>query len=263
MHVLKRRGAFLLAQATVAALGFGGMVAAPAGASPGGVSVPGSPTGATASPGASNNALVSWTAPSSTGASALTKYIVTSTPGSKSCVVSTLPLSTSCTVNGLTYGTSYTFAVTAVNSNGVSAPSAASNSVTPVTLLGAPKSLTYLSGNQSTTLRWTAPSNGGSALLGYQVSVSPPCPSCTGLTPAAGATQTTISGLTNYIQYKFQIRAQNAQGWGPYSYQTGGNTPTDAVNFSDASWQFDYPWGSTSTTLSGKIWVTNYLGNSV
>ena len=263
MHVLKRRGAVLLASATVAALGFGGMVAAPAGATPPTGSVPGSPTGATAVQGGANNATVSWTAPASTGGQPLTKYIVTSTPDNKSCVVTTLPLATSCTVNSLTYGTSYTFAVTAVNSRGVSAPSTASNSVTPVTVPGQPKGLAYLSGNQSTSLRWTAPSNGGSPLLGYQVVVTPACPSCTGLTPDGSATSTVVSGLTNYTQYKFTIRAQNAQGWGPYSYQTGGNTPTDSVIFSDASWHFDYPWGSTSTVASGKIWVTNYLGNSV
>ena len=262
MHVLKRRGVVILASATVAALGFGGMVAAPAGAVPPVVTVPGAPTGATAALGSSNNAVVSWTAPSSVGASALTKYTVTSTPGNKGCSVTALPLATTCTVNGLTYGTSYTFAVTAYNSKGASVPSAASNSVTPLTVPGAPKSIVYASGNQSTSLRWTAPSTGGSAILGYQISVTPECPSCTGLT-TSGDTSTVVQGLTNYTQYKFQVRAQNEQGWGPYSYQTGGNTPTDTVIFSDASWHFDYPWGSTSTTLNGKIWVTNYLGNSV
>lgn len=72
-------------------------------------------------------ATVSWTAPSDNGGSPITGYTVTSAPDGQICATS----ETSCTVAGLTNGTAYTFTVVASNDVGDSAPSAASNSVTP------------------------------------------------------------------------------------------------------------------------------------
>lgn len=61
--------------------------------------------------------------------SAITGYAVTSAPENATCAMG--PLATSCVVPGLTNGTAYTFVATATNANGASAPSPASNSVTP------------------------------------------------------------------------------------------------------------------------------------
>jgi hypothetical protein len=88
-------------------------------------SVPGAPTigTATAGPG---QATVSFTAPSSSGGSAITGYTVTSSPGAITATGTASPI----TVAGLTAGQSYTFTVRAANSAGQGAISAASNSIT-------------------------------------------------------------------------------------------------------------------------------------
>ncbi len=88
--------------------------------------VPGAPTIGTATAG-NGQAMVSFTAPVSSGGAAITGYTVTANPGGFSAMGSASPL----TVTGLANGTAYTFTVAARNSAGASAASAASNSVTP------------------------------------------------------------------------------------------------------------------------------------
>jgi hypothetical protein len=76
--------------------------------------VPGKPTGATATVGV-DSAVVSWKAPADDGRSAITGYTVTSSPDGKKCTPSgTL----SCRVLGLTGNRSYSFTVTAKNAVG-------------------------------------------------------------------------------------------------------------------------------------------------
>ena len=73
-------------------------------------------------------ATVNWLPPLSDGYSTITEYVVTSTPGSKSCSTTG---ALSCVVRGLTNGVSYTFAVTATNAIGTSVPSSASDAIVP------------------------------------------------------------------------------------------------------------------------------------
>ena len=100
---------------------------APAAPSP-----PNTPNGVTASPG-NGQATVSWTAPAD-GGSPITKYTVTPYVGTTAqtpTVVTGNPPATTATVTGLVNNTTYTFTVSATNANGTSAPSVASNPVTP------------------------------------------------------------------------------------------------------------------------------------
>ena len=91
-----------------------------------GQTVPGAPTGATATAGR-RAATVTWTPPANTGGCAITSYTATSSPGSVSASTS----GTSVTVSGLNPGTSYTFTVTATNCVGTGPASAPSNAVVP------------------------------------------------------------------------------------------------------------------------------------
>jgi hypothetical protein len=97
-----------------------------------GATVPGNPTAVTAVGASATSATVSWTAPASNGGSAITGYTATSAPGNLTCTTTGV----SCVVNGLTTGTAYTFTVVATNAIGNSAPSLASNSVTPSAYAG-------------------------------------------------------------------------------------------------------------------------------
>src|SRR5207253_1294540 len=98
--------------------------------------VPGPPTGATATRG-NGSATVSWTAPVDTGGTPGTGYTVTASPGGATVNVSS-GSATSAVVSGLNNGTSYTFTVIAINNVGRGAPSAASAAVTPITVPSAP-----------------------------------------------------------------------------------------------------------------------------
>jgi hypothetical protein len=82
------------------------------------LTVPGAPTGVTATPGDAE-VTVSWTAPADDGGSPISGYTVTGTPEG-SC---TTTGATECVVTGLSNGTEYTFTVVATNGVGDGAPS--------------------------------------------------------------------------------------------------------------------------------------------
>jgi hypothetical protein len=76
-------------------------------------------------------ATVNFTAPANDGGSAVTSYIVTSSPGGITATGSASPI----VITGLANGTAYTFTVVARNAVGSSAPSSVSNSVTPASAI--------------------------------------------------------------------------------------------------------------------------------
>lgn len=104
------------------ALALGGLGAAAYGAS----DTPTAPQKVHATP-ANAAVTVAWSKPSSTGGSAITKYVVTATPSKRTCTTSAL----TCKVTGLKNGVSYAFKVVAYNKHGVGTPSGLSNRATP------------------------------------------------------------------------------------------------------------------------------------
>ena len=194
---------------------------------------PGQPTSVAATAG-NASAGVNWTAPSSSGGSAISSYTVTAYIGTTAqappTVVSGSPPATSTTVTGLTNGQTYTFTVYATNAQGNGPPSTASNAVTPAPPPppGQPTGVTATAGNASATVSWTAPAAGGSPISSYTVTAfigttaqSPP----TVVNGSPPATSTTVTGLTNGQPYTFTVYATNAQGNGPPSAASNTVTP--------------------------------------
>jgi hypothetical protein len=184
--------------------------------------VPDAPTIGTAVAG-NGAASVPFTAPLGDGGSAITGYTATSSPVG---FTGTLPQAGSgtITVSGLTNGTTYTFSVTATNAIGTSNPSAASNSVTPLTVPDAPIIGTAVAGNGAASVPFTAPLNdGGSPITGYTATSSPG--GLTGTLSQAGSGTIAVSGLSNGTAYTFSVTATNAIGTSNSSATSNSVTP--------------------------------------
>ena len=133
-------------------------------------------------------------------------------------------------VTGLTNGTAYTFKVRAVNAIGDGAASAASASVTPAaTAPPAATDFTATPGNAEVSLSWTSGGDGGSSITGWEYdwtrgstqqpsgsAIQPPRFKDWTSIPNSGASTTsyTVTGLANWNQYRFRVRAVNAIGNG-------------------------------------------------
>ena len=127
-------------------------------------------------------AALSWTAPSSSGASAITNYIIEYSADSGrswQTVSRSASTATTATVTGLTNYTQYLFRVSAVNGTGTGAYSEYSAVVTPKPLVpGAPTGVSAVptgpktagGSNTQWAVSWVAPtSDGGSPITGYIV----------------------------------------------------------------------------------------------
>jgi uncharacterized repeat protein (TIGR02543 family) len=181
---------------------------------------PGAPTSVAASSNATQQSVVSWSAPSADGGSPITGYTVTSST-SATCSTST----TSCTFTGLADATSYTFTVTATNALGTSAASASASARTA----GKPDAPTSVSASanatQQSVISWTAPaSNGGSAITGYTATANG------GAFCSTATTSCTITGLSDGTTYTFTVTATNILGTSDPSTSASARTASAAVN---------------------------------
>jgi Ca2+-binding RTX toxin-like protein len=133
------------------------------------------------------------------------------------------PADTSVLVSGLTNGQTYTFRVRGINDFGTGEYSLPSNAVTPHAevprAVGIPN---LLPGNRQVGVDWDAPNDGGSPITGYEVRVIDIEGAQVGdLRSTTTITRFDVTGLTNGDDYFFSVRAENAEGFGPWSPEVG------------------------------------------
>jgi hypothetical protein len=220
-------GAYVRAVNSVGSGGMPGIMETPVGP-------PTAPLSFTATAG-NAQVVLAWTAPTSSGGAAITRYEVSSNNGSTWATVSGGSLATTHTVTGLTNGTQYTFLVRAVSSagNGASSVPQTATPQAEVTPPTAPLNFTATPGNGQITLSWTAPANAGiiSPITSYEVSRNNGLSWVT-VSGGANAESYTFSGLTNGQEYTFQVRAVNSAGNGAQASQTA----TPSASIIDVNW---------------------------
>ena len=182
------------------------------------VTAPGAPTGVNVTP-AQTTAFVEWTAPASTGGSAITGYSATIVGSAESCSTSG---TTSCTISGLTAGSGYEVVVRATNAVGGTDAAKIAFSTPSTPPPSEPRNLSVTVGDEQLTASWTAPSS-GSPILDYEVTLS------TGdsvpETSRVTSTSTSFTSLTNGATYSITVRARNDGGFGSASGPVAA-TPT-------------------------------------
>ena len=196
-------------------------------------SVPGAPTGLTAT-GGDGSVTLNWGAPADGGSQILRyeyRYAAAGETYSDWATVSGGRGARRVTISGLTNGTQHGFQVRAVNSTGEGA--AAQATATPGRAPSAPTGLTASVESESITVMWGMPADdGGSAIVRYEVNYRESGGQASGwMTVAGGASATshTIMGLTNGIGYEIAVRAVNGIDPGPAALVEA--TPMEGINF--------------------------------
>src|SRR5207245_1564182 len=199
--------------------------------------LPGSPTGLTATTVSSSQIDLSWTAPSGT----ISGYAIerSTSGGAFSTIVSnTATTSTTYSDTGLASATQYTYRVSAINSAGTSSPSntGSATTLTPPPLPTPSVSLTGLTATTVSSsqidLSWTAPSG---TISGYAIERSTSGGSFSTIVSNTATTSTTYSdtGLASATQYTYRVSAINSAGTGSSSNTGSATTLTQTLPSDD------------------------------
>ena len=168
---------------------------------------PAAPTRVTAEAEGSNGARVTFNAPESNG-SPITEYRVFDQTGRQVATCST----NVCDVAGLSDGQTYSFTVVAVNKEGESERSTASNTITISGAPGRPGTPQLSAGNTTISASWSAPrEDNGSTITGY-IATATTATGEAGYCETTGVTSCVIRGLKNGQTYTVTVRARNAKG---------------------------------------------------
>lgn len=97
------------------------------------------------------------------------------------------------------------------------------------------------------TVSWSAPNNGGSAILGYELGYG--LSSTTGQFWAYPTSPYVVKNLTMNTVYYFWVRARNANGWGPWSPSSSAKTYLGVYVNVAGTWKPAIPYVRT-----GGVW---------
>ncbi len=194
-----------------------------------GTTVPGAPTDLSATASGTTRINLTWTAPASSGAAAISGYkIEVSSDGGSNWtdrVADTRETTTTYAHNGLAAGATRHYRVSGINTNGAGGSSNIANATTGTTGTTVPGAPTDLSATASGTTRinltWTAPaSSGAAAISGYKIEVSSDGGSnWTDRVADTRETTTTYAhnGLTAGATRHYRVSAINTNGAGGFS----------------------------------------------
>ena len=171
------------------------------------VGTPTQPTSVVATPG-NKFITISFSAPDSSGAAVITKYIVYN---NETGSIDSSGTSTSIRVSGLTNGTTYSHYVAAQNTYGIGTSSSivSATAGTP----NAPTNVSAVAGNAYINVSFTgSTSTGGSTITNYNVY------DASGNIDASGSSSPiSVSGLTNGTTYTYYVKGENSKGTGSAS----------------------------------------------
>ena len=194
-----------------------------------------------------------WRAPTSSDGAPVSSYEIVAIPSGLSMTVQGCPAPTKALFSGLTNSTSYSFQVIAISAAGTSQASAGSDSVEPTGPPDPPTNVVASGSNGKASITFEAPANnGGSPIVSYELSASPACPTCSGLTLSGSPppTTTTVVGLTNGTSYTFTVQATSALGTSELS------TPSTPAQVSNAPGPPGPVRNVAVTSSDGKVNVT-------
>ena len=191
---------------------------------------PGAPTGLTATAGNGSVAL-SWTAPTNTGGGITGYKIYRSNSSGAETLYQSVGV-TSYTDTSVTNGTTYYYEVTAVSNGGESSKSLEAKATPQAPAPpGAPTTLTATAGNGSVALSWTAPTNPGSGISGYNIYRSTTSGEETLVHQGVGGTTYTDAGLTNGTTYYYEVTAAGNGGESGKSNEASATPKAPAGDF--------------------------------
>ena len=193
------------------------------------VTVPSRPTGLRVTPSGlrgSGQLLLTWSAPSDNGGSAITGYRIERSPNGNTGWIIVVPSTNSTTTTYLDTrlrpATTWFYRVSAINSQGTGPASSVRNAMTTAAPPGPPQNVrARATGPKSVLLAWDPPENdGGERVTGYGIQVQGPNDnSWIDLERNTGTTTRTFThtGLKPVTRYSYRVRAINRVGEGAWS----------------------------------------------
>ena len=202
------------------------------GTTPGSTGTAGAPSNLTAVAAGPSTIILTWGLPTPTGGNTITGYqIEWSRTGSSpwALVETTSPTVFQYLHRDLPAGTIHFYRVRAVYANSFGPWTSPVNATTAATaILGAPRNLTATAdGPSAIYLDWAAPSStGGSAITGYEVTVSADGGVSFGPPQTTVLTEFRHTGLAAGTTRHYRVRARNANGFGPWTSAVNATTST-------------------------------------